>query len=91
MGRTYLDAYNNVPHVGHVIILAIVEVIDGMVADAMSSRLGFGRRDTYLRTASVVAALGADVHTVCDIDPDEPGNITFLLAFELTQAAAQSS
>ena len=30
------------------------------------------------------------VHTVRDIDPDEPVNMSFLLAFELTQAAPQS-
>ena len=27
-----------------------------------------------------------NVHTVCDIDPDEPVNMSVLLAFELTQS-----
>ena len=30
------------------------------------------------------------VHTVLDIDPDDPANITVLLAFEWTQADPQS-
>ena len=34
--------------------------------------------------------MGADVHTVCDIDPVEPVNMSFLLAFELTHSAPQS-
>ena len=72
------------PHFGHVILLAIVEVMDGVLIDlviAMSSRsvIGTGRRDT-----------GADVHTVRDIDPDEPANMSFLLALDRTQAASQS-
>ena len=33
---------------------------------------------------------GEVVHTVRDIDPDEPANMPFLLAFELVQAAPQS-
>ena len=33
---------------------------------------------------------GEVVHTVRDIDPDEPVNMSFLLAFELVQAAPQS-
>ena len=50
------------PHFGHVILLAIVEVMDGVLVIAMSSRsvTGTGRRDT-----------GAAVHTVRDVDPNE--------------------
>ena len=33
---------------------------------------------------------GADVHTTCDIDPDDPENIKNLLAFEMTQAGPQN-
>ena len=33
---------------------------------------------------------GVVAHTVCDIDPDDPSNIKFLLAFEWTQADPQS-
>ena len=57
---------------------------------AMSSRSGIGRRDTYWRVGPVVTGVGADVHTVCDIDPDVPPNIEAFVAFELTQVAPQS-
>ena len=33
----------------------------------------------------------ADVHTACDIDPGDSSNMSFLLAFEFTQAAPHSS
>ena len=33
---------------------------------------------------------GADVHTVSDIDPGDPSNMRFLVAFEWTQTAPQS-
>ncbi len=72
------------PHLRHVIVLAVVEVMAGVLIDlviAMSSRsvIVSGRRDT-----------GADVHTVRDIDPDEPSNMRVFFAFELAQAAPQS-
>ena len=38
----------------------------------------------------MVTAVGADVHTVCDIDPDVPVNARDFVALELTQAAPQS-
>ena len=38
----------------------------------------------------VVTAEEKDVHTVREIDPNDPTNISFLLAFEWTQAALQS-
>ena len=65
------------PHVGHVMVLAVVEVKDGVLTDvligilSMSSRSGIGRRDIYWR----VSCMGAEVHTVRDIDPDEPENM----------------
>ena len=83
----------NVPHFEHVNVLAVAEVIGGVLTDvligvrAMSSRSVIGRRDTYCRVLCVVA----NVHTVRDIDPDEPLNMSFLLALDWTQAAPQSS
>ena len=66
------------PHLGHVISLVIVEVMDGVLTDvvigilAMSSRSGIGLR-----------MVGTDVHTVREIDPgDEPVNMRCLLALE---------
>ena len=38
----------------------------------------------------MVTGVGADVHSVRDIDPDEPTNISFLLALDRTQASPQS-
>ena len=72
--------FSNVPHFGHVVDLKIVEVIAGVPIDvvigvwAISSRSGIGRRDTY---GGVVC-----VHTVCDIDPNDPSNKDCLLAFD---------
>ena len=37
-----------------------------------------------------MAGVEVDVQTVDDIDPGEPKNMSFLLAFEFTQAAPQS-
>ena len=48
----------------------------------MSSRSVIGRRDTYPRVFCMVPGVGTGVHTVCDIDPDEPANMSTLLAFE---------
>ena len=52
---------------------------------AMSSRSGIGRRDTYCRVLGMLV-----VRTVRDIDPNEPVNMSLLLALEWTQAAPQS-
>ena len=62
----------------------IVAVMAGVIIGvlAMSSRSGIGRRDAYWRVASVVVRVGIDVHTVRDIDPDEPANMSVLVAFE---------
>ena len=65
------------PHFGHVIALLIVEVLAGAPTDvvigmrAISSRSDIGRRDTYGRVVCV--------HTVRDIDPDDPANINSFL------------
>ena len=80
------------PHFGHAVVLRIVEVkakvlttvIIGM--RAISSRSGIGGRVIYWRVAGVEAA----AHTVSEIDPGEPANMNFLLAFESTQTAPQS-
>ena len=83
-----LPDFANVPHLGHVIVLAIVEVIAGVPIEVVisacfiSSRLGIGRRDTDGRVACI--------HTVRDIEPDDRSNIPTLLALELTQADPQS-
>ena len=76
----------NVPHFGHTIALAIVEVIaatDGVTGvRTINSRSGIGRR---VASRGVVC-----VHTVRDIDPGDLSNINSLLAFEWTQATPQS-
>ena len=80
------------PHFEHVNVLAVAEVMDGVLTDvvigvrAMSSRSVIGRRDTYWR----VGGVGFASHTVCEIDPGEPTNMSCMLAFEWTQAAPQS-
>ena len=51
------------------------EVVFGVCT--ISSRPGNGRRDTYGRVVRV--------HTVRDIDADDPANMNTLLAFETTQ------
>ena len=91
-----LPDFSNVPHFGHVIVLAFAAVMVGVLTDAVigvcttSSRSGNGRRVMCWRVAGVVAGVETDVHTVTGIDPDEPINIPILLAFECTQAAPQS-
>ena len=76
------------PHFKHALVL--VEVVTGVLADvviavlAMSSRSGTGRCDT------LVAGGGYDMHTARAIDPGDPLNIMFLLAFEWIQASPQS-
>ena len=37
----------------------------------------------------VMLIVGADEHTVCEIDPGDPWNMNFLVAFEWTQADPQ--
>ena len=82
------------PHFGHApLTVAVGVMVDVLVLNGvgtMSSRSGSGRRDTYSRVATVVSGVWAGVHTVCDIDPEEPSNMFLLLAFEWTQAASQS-
>ena len=76
------------PHFAHAIVLAILEVMDGVLTNdvicflTMSSRSYFDRRDTCSRAARVVAVAGAGAHALDDIDPDEPANMSVLLAFE---------
>ena len=87
----------NVSHLGQAIALAIIELTPGVMTDVVigvltiSSRSGNGGRDASSRVASVVNGVGVDVHSVCDIDPDVPANMRVFIAFELTQAAPQSS
>ena len=84
--------FANVPHFGHVIAVAIVNVTAGVVVgECISSRSGNGRRVTCWRVASVISSVGVHVHTVRDIDPDEPVNMSFFIAFERTHAGPQSS
>ena len=69
----------------------------------LSSALDFGENTEVVATEVVgtrgvgtgtvgtgAVGTGVGVHTVSDIDPDEPANIELLLAFEWTQAAPQS-
>ena len=70
------------PHLGQVIVLAIVEVMIVIGVRTTRSRAGNGRR-----VATV--GVGADAHIVREIDPYEPANMLSLLAFEWTQAAPQ--
>ena len=70
----------------------MADVLTGVliVVLTMSSRSGTGRRDTCSLVANVVIGVVADVHTVRDIDPSEPANMSALLAFEWTHSAPQS-
>ena len=72
------------PHFGHAIVSAIVEIIAVVPTDvvAISSRSGIGWRDAYGRVVCV--------HSNGDIDPGDPANMSLLLAFEWTQASPQS-
>ena len=63
----------------------MTEVVIGVLE--MSSRSTIGRRDAYCR---VVSGVSAAMHTVCDIDPDDPKNMSVLVAVEWIQAAPQS-
>ena len=77
-----LPDFSNVPHFGHVIVLAIFGVMNGVpiAVLVMSSRSGFGRRDTYRRVSCLVSSVCfAAEHTVTDIDPNEPENMSVLL------------
>ena len=70
------------PHLGHAPLFVVVEVMADLDdVGAMSSRSIIGRRDIYRRAVSVVGA-GAGVHTVRDMDPEDPANMSALLAFE---------
>ena len=63
----------NVPHLEHVIVLAIIDVMVVIGVRTMSSRSD-----------------GDGEHVIRDMDPDDPGNMPFLFAFDLTQAVPQS-
>ena len=65
-------------------VLAGIAVMNGVLIGvlAMSSRSDIGRRDAYSRVACAVAGEETGLHTVRDIDPDEPSNMDILLAFE---------
>ena len=70
------------PHLGQVIVLAIVEVMIVTGVRTSRSRSGNGQRVP-------IAGVG-DSHVVVDIDPDDPVNMLPLLAIECTQAGSQS-
>ena len=76
------------PHFGHVVVLAVIGVMDRMLIGvlAMSSLSGIGRCDMYSCVTGVVAGEvageGTDVHVVHDINPYEPLNMRSLLAFD---------
>ena len=76
------------PHLGHAIVLVIAEVIAGVLV-LTDVAIGVLATSSHSAGACVVTGEGADMHTVCDIDPDEPANIIFFCALELTQAAPQ--
>ena len=82
------------PHLGHIIVLMIVEAMAGVLTGAfigfltISSLTGC-RRDAYWRVASV-DSVWADAHFVCEIDPGEPENERSFVAFEFIQAVPQS-
>ena len=83
-----LPDFSNVPHFGHVISLlevmvSVLTLTDVVIGIRTSSRPGISRRDKYWRVV-------VKVHTCDDIDPNEPANMSFLLAFERTQAAPHS-
>ena len=59
-------------------VLVLASVVSG--TPSISFRSGIRRRDTCWRVV-------VKVHTRDDIDPNEPVNMAFLLAFERTQAA----
>ena len=78
-----LPDFWNVPHFGHVNVLAVVEVTDGVLLTevligvlAMSSRSGIDQRIGYWRVPCVMDG----VYTVRDIDPVVPPNMPTLLA-----------
>ena len=70
-----LPDFRNVPHLGHVILRSIAEVIDGVLTNVLlgflttSSRSGSGRRDAYCPGAGVVTSVVADVHAAHRIVP----------------------
>ena len=95
--------FSNVPHFGHVIVLMIVVVIDGVLAGVlvmMSSRSLFsvtGPRKKKIRCSGFGrrdtcrrSVAFAESHPVCDIPPGDPSNILSCLALDRTQASPQS-
>ena len=70
----------------------IVGVVDGLLIGVlfMSSRSEIGRRVASGSVFCMLVNVGAEVHSVGDIDPDETTNMSFLLALDRTQAAPQS-
>ena len=79
-------------------VLVVTSVVVG--ARAMSSRSGVGRRLTFSRVSVIASRLRFlrvvdvipidDVQTCDEIDPYEPPNMEYLVAFERTQAAPHS-
>ena len=92
--------FSNLPHLGHFILRTIGDVNAGMLlligVRTFSSRSTGVVADVPGVVADVpgvvadVPGVVADVHTVPDIDPGEPVNISIFFAFESTQAAPQS-
>ena len=85
--------FSNMPHFGHIIVLALVMVTNGVLIGVlrMSSRSGFGRRDTYRRVLFLTGSVRfPGVHASRDIDPGEPENMSSLFALDQIQAAPQS-
>ena len=95
------------PQFGHVIVLAIVEAITGVLADVAIVLQAIKSRAVRCVTNSLMALMflcrsagetvvEAIVHVIGGIDPadfkrSEPENMLVFLAFECTQAAPQSS
>ena len=78
------------PHFGHVIALRIVEVkAEVLIGVLIGVRTTSSRSDNG-RRACVVAGVGSGLHSARDIDPDEPVNMSILLAFDEIQAVPQS-
>ena len=84
-----LPDFLNVPHFGQAASLteampSVFMLVGAEVVSTISFRLEIDRKgDTYCR---VVVKL----HPCDEIDPNAPVNMSFLLAFERTQAAPQS-
>ena len=70
----------NVPHFGHILVAGVTP---GVVRDAMACVLALCHRASH-RWGDNAWHIGRD------IDPDDPSNISLLVAFELTQLRPQS-